>query len=93
MASLRSAIFSEKTDEIIIFFKWVGECLTTFANGVAGTTQELLAKISEGLKGDIHDLFFGIIFLSEIDWDRFVADSKDFGAQILNGIRDFGSDN
>ena len=31
--------------------KWVGDCLSTFANGVAGTTQELLGRISEGLKG------------------------------------------
>ncbi|CBY23586.1 unnamed protein product [Oikopleura dioica] len=61
------------------FKEWVGDCLTTFANGVAGTTSELLAKISEGLK--------------EIDWDRFVSDAKDFGAQVLNGIRDFGADN
>ncbi|CAG5111045.1 Oidioi.mRNA.OKI2018_I69.chr2.g5381.t1.cds [Oikopleura dioica] len=61
------------------FRKWVGECLSTFANGVAGTTQELLGKISEGLK--------------EIDWERFVTDAKDFGAQVINGIREFGSDN
>ena len=32
-------------------------------------------------------------FFLEIDWDRFVSDAKDFGAQVLNGIRDFGADN
>ena len=52
-----------------------------------------IARENFGRTQRYHVLFFGNKTLSEIDWDRFVADSKDFGAQILNGIRDFGSDN